>query len=210
MPNERTYQDLLDRVGALEGMVADRLSSQLLQNPAARRPARQADRRPAVRRRRRADAKAAAAARHGLGATRRHRPGGGRELGDTRIPHRRRRRTTRPSTPSASSPSATCTTSTSTNRSACSGSCRSSRSCSRPARCGCRPARAPIGLYQFDRRDVLRYTRARPLGAYRRVLGYGRGPGPRGSRAEHRLPHAVQRTSSTRSRCSGATSGSPT
>src|SRR5918997_3768417 len=33
MPTERTYQDLLDRVGALEGMVTDRLSSQLMQNP---------------------------------------------------------------------------------------------------------------------------------------------------------------------------------
>lgn len=39
-----------------------------------------------------------------------------------------------------------------------------------------------FGLYQFDRRDVLRYTERDRLLAYRRVLGYGRGPGPSGSR----------------------------
>jgi len=32
-------------------------------------------------------------------------------------------------------------------------------------------------LYQFDRRDVLRYTRRDRLDAYRRVLGYGKGLG---------------------------------
>ena len=38
------------------------------------------------------------------------------------------------------------------------------------------------GLYQFDRRDVLRYTRKDRLEAYRRVLGYGRGLGAGQSR----------------------------
>ncbi|BBY18499.1 hypothetical protein [Mycolicibacterium litorale] len=37
-------------------------------------------------------------------------------------------------------------------------------------------------LYQFDRRDVLRYTRRDRLDAYRRVLGYGRGLGSAQSR----------------------------
>lgn len=37
-------------------------------------------------------------------------------------------------------------------------------------------------LYQFDRRDVLRYTRRDRLDAYRRVLGYGRGLGAGQSR----------------------------
>lgn len=37
-------------------------------------------------------------------------------------------------------------------------------------------------LYQFDRRDVLRYTRRDRLEAYRRVLGYGRGLGSAQSR----------------------------
>lgn len=38
------------------------------------------------------------------------------------------------------------------------------------------------GLYQFDRRDVLRYTRNDRMEAYRRVLGYGRGLGSAQSR----------------------------
>jgi hypothetical protein len=38
-------------------------------------------------------------------------------------------------------------------------------------------------LYQFDRREVLRYTQRDRLSAYRRVLGYGSGPVPTGSRA---------------------------
>jgi hypothetical protein len=37
-------------------------------------------------------------------------------------------------------------------------------------------------LYQFDRREVLRYTQRDRLAAYRRVFGYGTGPGPTGSR----------------------------
>src|ERR1700757_603279 len=37
-------------------------------------------------------------------------------------------------------------------------------------------------LYQFDRREVLRYTQRDRLGAYRRVFGYGSGSGPTGSR----------------------------
>ncbi|MET7476260.1 hypothetical protein ABZT17_18060 [Streptomyces sp. NPDC005648] len=38
-------------------------------------------------------------------------------------------------------------------------------------------------LYQFDRREVLRYTRRDRLAAYRRAFGYGRAPVPAGSRA---------------------------
>lgn len=39
------------------------------------------------------------------------------------------------------------------------------------------------GLYQFDRREVLRYTRRDRAVAYRRVLGYGNAQVPQGSRA---------------------------
>jgi hypothetical protein len=39
-----------------------------------------------------------------------------------------------------------------------------------------------FGLYQFDRREVLRYTTRDRIHAYRRILGYGSGPGPTGSR----------------------------
>jgi hypothetical protein len=40
-----------------------------------------------------------------------------------------------------------------------------------------------FGLYQFDRREVLRYTRRDRLAAYRRAFGYGSGRAPTGARA---------------------------
>jgi hypothetical protein len=40
-----------------------------------------------------------------------------------------------------------------------------------------------FGLYQFDRREVLRYTHRDRHSAYRRAFGYGRAPVPQGSRA---------------------------
>lgn len=40
-----------------------------------------------------------------------------------------------------------------------------------------------FALYQFDRRDVLRYTRSDRQSAYKRIFGYGGGPVPTGSRA---------------------------
>lgn len=39
-----------------------------------------------------------------------------------------------------------------------------------------------FALYQFDRREVLRYTMQDRISAYRRVFGYGTGSGPTGSR----------------------------
>jgi hypothetical protein len=39
-----------------------------------------------------------------------------------------------------------------------------------------------FALYQFDRREVLRYTMRDRINAYRRVFGYGSGSGPAGSR----------------------------
>jgi len=39
-----------------------------------------------------------------------------------------------------------------------------------------------FSLYQFDRREVLRYTMRDRISAYRRIFGYGTGPGPTGSR----------------------------
>jgi hypothetical protein len=40
-----------------------------------------------------------------------------------------------------------------------------------------------FALYQFDRRDVLRYTKGDRLSAYKRIFGYGGAPVPTGSRA---------------------------
>ena len=39
-----------------------------------------------------------------------------------------------------------------------------------------------FALYQFDRRQVLRYTHRDRIAAYRRVFGYGGGPAPTGAR----------------------------
>jgi hypothetical protein len=39
-----------------------------------------------------------------------------------------------------------------------------------------------FALYQFDRRQVLRYTHRDRIAAYRRVFGYGGGPAPAGAR----------------------------
>lgn len=39
-----------------------------------------------------------------------------------------------------------------------------------------------FALYQFDRREVLRYTARDRIDGYRRILGYGGGAGPAGSR----------------------------
>ena len=39
-----------------------------------------------------------------------------------------------------------------------------------------------FALYQFDRREVLRYTQRDRLAAYRRIFGYGGAPVPAGSR----------------------------
>ena len=47
-------------------------------------------------------------------------------------------------------------------------------------------------LYQFDRREVLRYTGRDRLAAYRRAFGYGRGAGPRRVAGEQRLSWAVR------------------
>ena len=40
-----------------------------------------------------------------------------------------------------------------------------------------------FALYQFDRREVLRYTKSDRLSAYKRIFGYGGAPVPTGSRA---------------------------
>ncbi len=40
-----------------------------------------------------------------------------------------------------------------------------------------------FALYQFDRREVLRYTKSDRLAAYKRIFGYGGSPAPTGSRA---------------------------
>ncbi|MBK8975639.1 MAG: hypothetical protein IPM29_06910 [Planctomycetes bacterium] len=54
--------------------------------------------------------------------------------------------------------------------------------------------RGAFSLYQFDRREVLRYTRKDRLAAYRRAFGYGAGrpsDGPTNADFHHRFAHFV-------------------
>ncbi|HLK57992.1 MAG TPA: hypothetical protein VKU00_15600 [Chthonomonadaceae bacterium] len=46
-----------------------------------------------------------------------------------------------------------------------------------------------FALYQFDRRDVLRYTRNDRLAAYKRIFGYGSAPAPHGARPNTDFHH---------------------
>ena len=68
----------------------------------------------------------------------------------------------------------------------------------RRAPCGCRAAPGAFALYQFDRREVLRYTTRDRLAAYRRVLGYGSAPGAGRARAPTPTSTSCSRISSTR------------
>ena len=190
MATERDYQSLYDRIAALREQVTSRLAADLITNPQlADALTKQIDDllQSAVD----ADAKHAAAARQGPGRARRRRPDAAERFRPDPHSAGRRTPTTRPSPRSGSSPSATCTTSTSTRRSASSAWCRSCRSCSAPARCGCPAAQGAFALYQFDRREVLRYTQRDRLAAYRRALRLRRRPGADRLAAQHRFPQAV-------------------
>jgi hypothetical protein len=188
MPTERRYQDLLDRVGALEGMVADRLSSQLQTNPQlADQLTKQiddllqsvidADKREAP------PPDLGTAQLAGIG------PEAAASLGDTRIPFE---------------VLAYDETVNSERINAVAdlyylyqheriGVFRVVQKLQQLFRAGTVMLSAgpgAYGLYKFDRRQVLRYTQRDRLAAYRRVLGYGTGPVPRGSRANtdfHRM-----------------------
>src|SRR5262249_19693713 len=48
-----------------------------------------------------------------------------------------------------------------------------------------------FSLYQFDRRDVLRYTKSDRLSAYKRIFGYGGGGGPPRATARPPLPNSL-------------------
>jgi hypothetical protein len=188
MPNERTYQDLLDRVGALEGMVADRLSSQLLQNPQlADQLTKQVDdlMRAVV------DAERGqppppdmgTAQLAGIG------PEAAASLGQTRIPFEV---AAYDETVNAERVNAVADLYYLYQHERI-GVFRVVRRLQELFRAGTVMLSAgpgAYGLYKFDRRQVLRYTERERLAAYRRVLGYGAGPVPRGSRANtnfHRL-----------------------
>jgi hypothetical protein len=188
MPTERTYQDLLDRLGALEGMVADRLSSQLVSNPQlADQLTKQIEdlTRAVVA----ADGKVppppdlGTAQLAGLG------PQAASELGETRIPFE-----VLPYDETVNSERVNAVGDLyylyQHERIGVFRVVQRLQELFRAGTVMLSGGQGAYGLYKFDRRQVLRYTRRDRLAAYRRVLGYGSGPVPRGSRANtdfHRM-----------------------
>jgi hypothetical protein len=188
MPTERRYQDLLDRVGALEGMVADRLSSQLQTDPQlADQLTKQID--DLLRSVVDADKLQAPPPDLGTAQLAGIGPEAAANLGEARIPYE---------------VLAYDETVNSERINAVAdlyylyqheriGVFRVVQKLQQLFRAGTVMLSAgpgAYGLYKFDRRQVLRYTQRDRLAAYRRVLGYGSGPVPRGSRANtdfHRM-----------------------
>lgn len=180
MATEQDYRNLLDRVAALRGELAKRLSADLIANPQlADALVKQIDEllTGAVA----ADAKAPVPPDKGLAALVGLGPDASSDLGKTRIPQ---------------GVIAYDETVTSERVIAVGdlyyifqherlGLFRVVRKLQELFRAGTvRLSGGPgaYGLYQFDRRDVLRYTHRDRRSAYRRVLGYGMAPVPPGAR----------------------------
>ena len=208
MATERDYQGLYDRIAALRDTVASRLASDLITNPqladaltkqiddmlqsvvdadarCRRRPTRASPNWPAS-----APRPPTISARRGC--------------------RRVSRRTTKPSPPSGSSPSATSTTSIPARKDR-RLPCRAETAGAVPRRRG-----AAVGRRRRLRALSVRPARgaalhpARPPGGLPPHLQLRRRPRAGRRPAQHRFPQALRAISSIRSRCSGATSGSPT
>jgi hypothetical protein len=181
MATERDYQSLYDRVAALRETVASRLSSDLMTNPQlADALTKQIDDMLAAVVS--ADAKAPPPPDKGLAELVGVGPDAARELGKTRIP------------PGVEPYDETITS----ERIIAVGDMyyiyqhekigvfRVVQKLQELFRAGTVRLSGGAGayaLYQFDRREVLRYTSKDRMAAYRRVFGYGNGPVPTGSRA---------------------------
>jgi hypothetical protein len=180
MATEREYQSLYDRIAALRETVASRLSADLVANPQlADAITKQIDDMLAgvVD----ADAKAPAPPDKGLAALAGIGPDASREFGVTRIP------------PGVEPYDETITS----ERIVAVGDLyylfqhekigvfRVVQKLQELFRAGTVRLSGGAGafsLYQFDRREVLRYTMRDRIAAYRRIFGYGSGAGPTGSR----------------------------
>lgn len=181
MTTERAYQDLYDRLGALEGMVADRLSSDLLANPQlADQLTKQID----------AMLKSVVDAENkeppppdlgvaqlaGIG------PEAAQAFGDTRIPQE-----VLPYDETVNSERILAVADLyyiyQHERIGVFRVVQKLQELFRAGTVMLSAGSGAYGLYKFDRRQVLRYTQRDRLAAYRRVLGYGTAPVPRGSRA---------------------------
>jgi len=181
MANERDYQGLYDRIAALREQVTSRLSSDLIANPQlADALTKQIDDMLAsvVS----ADSKAPGPPDKGLAALAGVGPDAAREFGATRVP------------PGVEPYDETITS----ERIVAVGDMyylfqhekigvfRAVQKLQQLFKAGTvRLSGGPgaFALYQFDRRDVLRYTKADRLSAYKRIFGYGGAPVPSGARA---------------------------
>ncbi len=188
MATEKEYQSFLDRIAALRETLTDRLSSDLIQNPQlADALTKQLDEMMAAVRT--ADDKIPPPPDKGLAELIGIGPEAGQELGQTRIPQG-----VQPYDDTVTS-----------ERLIAVGDLyyiyqherigvfRVVQKLQELFRAGTVRLSGGTGaysLYQFDRREVLRYTSRDRLAAYRRVLGYGSAPVPTGSRANtdfHRM-----------------------
>src|SRR5262245_2391474 len=181
MATEREYQSLYDRIAALRETVAGRLSADLISNPQlADAITKQIDDMLAsvVD----SDAKATPPPDKGLAALAGVGPDAARELGQTRIP------------PGVEPYDETITS----ERIIAVGDLyyiyqhekigvfrvvQKLQELFRAGTVRLSGGQGAYSLYQFDRREVLRYTAKDRLQAYKRVFGYGGGPVPTGSRA---------------------------
>ncbi|MGH2733645.1 MAG: hypothetical protein ACRDJG_12050 [Actinomycetota bacterium] len=181
MAREREYQNLFDRIAALKETLASRLSADLLQNPQlGEELVKQVDDllTAAVE----ADARSIPPPDKGLAELAGVGPEAAAEFGQTRIP------------PGVLAYDETVTS----ERIIATGDLyyiyqhervgvfRVIQKLQELFRAGTARLSAGPGafaLYQFDRREVLRYTQRDRLSAYRRAFGYGRAPVPAGSRA---------------------------
>jgi hypothetical protein len=180
MANARDYQGLFDRIAALREQVASRLSSDLIANPQlADSLTKQIDDMLAsvVS----ADSKAPMPPDKGLAALAGLGPDAAREFGSTRIP------------PGVEPYDETITS----ERIVAVGdmyylfqhekigvfrAVKKLQQLFKAGTVGLSGGPGAFALYQFDRRDVLRYTKADRLSAYKRIFGYGAAPAPSGAR----------------------------
>jgi hypothetical protein len=188
MTTERDYQSFLDRLGAVQNTIADRVGAQFVGNPAL---AEELNRRldALVEAFTLADEAAPRPPDEGLSALIGIGPDAAPSLGDTRVPL-----AVRPYDETVTSERVAAVADLYyIYQHERIGVFRVVTKLQELFRAGTiRLSSGPgaYALYRFDRRQVLRYTRPDRLAAYRRALGYGNAPVPRGSRANtdfHRL-----------------------
>jgi hypothetical protein len=180
MATHKDYQGLHDRIAALRETVASRLSSDLVSNPQlADAITKQID--DLLKNAVEADAKTPPPADNGLGALVGLGPEASREIGQTRVP-------------GGVEPYDETITS---ERIIAVGDLyylfqhekigvfrvvQKLQELFRAGTVRLSGGKGAFALYQFDRREVLRYTMRDRIAAYRRIFGYGSGSGPAGSR----------------------------